>query len=101
MSREQQIPTERPDDLTSLRHHVASLEARVRRRGRLVAGLGTLLLGIGIAAAFGVIDVRQQLVSCRAKLVESRQAHSALVHDDGDARRPADEAQRTHRAIPL
>jgi len=101
MSPEQHIHADRPDDLASLRRHVASLEARVRRRGRLAAGLGTLLLGIGLATAFGVVDVRQQLVSCRAKLVESRQAHSALVRDDGDARRPADEAQRTHRAIPL
>src|SRR5262245_13061023 len=101
MAPEQQIPTDRPDDLTSLRRHVASLEARARWRGRLATGLGTLLLGIVIAAAFGAVDVRQQLVSCRAKLVESRQAHSALVRDDGDALRPADEAQRTHRAIPL
>ena len=99
MSHEPQTPADRPDDLRSLHRHVASLEARVRRRGRLVAGLGTLLLGLGVAAAFGVVDVRHQLVSCRAKLVESRQVHSALVHDDGD--RPADEAQRTHRATPL
>src|SRR5262245_64382246 len=48
MSHEPQTPADRPDDLRSLHRHVASLEARVRRRGRLVAGLGTLLLGLGV-----------------------------------------------------
>jgi hypothetical protein len=97
----QQLHTEHPDELTSLRQHLVSLEARVRWRGRVLVGLGTVLLGLGVAAAFGVVDVRQQLTSCRAKLVESRQVHSALVRDDAGARRPADEAQRTHLATAL
>jgi hypothetical protein len=97
----EQLHTEHPDELTSLRQHVVSLEARVRWRGRVLVGLGTVLLGLGVAAAFGVVDVRQQLTSCRAKLVESRQVHSALVRDDAGIRRPADEAQRTHLATAL
>jgi hypothetical protein len=68
-----------------LRQQVASLEACARLRGRVLGVLGGVLLALGVAAALGVVDVRQQLVSCRAKLVESRQAHSALVHGDAGA----------------
>jgi hypothetical protein len=87
-------PCDAPDELTTLRQHVVSLETRVRRRGRVLAVLGAVLAALGIAAGFGVFDVQQQLASCRAKLVESRQAHSALVRGDAEASRPADEGSR-------
>ncbi len=68
-----------PDQLSSLQREVARLDALARRRGRTLAVTGGALLALGVAAAFGVVEVRRQLTSCRAKLVESRQSQSALA----------------------
>jgi hypothetical protein len=68
-----------PDQLSSLQSEVARLDALARRRGRTLAVTGGALLALGLAAAFGVVEVRRQLTSCRAKLVESRQSQSALA----------------------
>lgn len=78
-------PSDGPDELASLRQQVAHLEALSRRRGRMLAVGGGTLLALGLAAASGVVDVRQQLASCRAKLVESRQSLSALARRDAGA----------------
>jgi hypothetical protein len=43
------------------------------------------MLALGVAVVFARLDGSRQLESCRAKLVESRQAHSALASADGDA----------------
>ncbi len=71
-------------DLSALRDEITRLTLRARRRGRLLGVLAGTLLALVAAAGSGVVDIRQQLASCRAKLVESRQAHSALVHGDAD-----------------
>jgi hypothetical protein len=74
-----------PDELSSLRQQVARLDTLARRRGRLLAVGGGTLLALGLATASGVVDFRQQLASCRAKLVESRQSLSALARRDAGA----------------
>jgi membrane-associated PAP2 superfamily phosphatase len=73
-----------PPELAFLQNEVARLEALAHRRGRalLVAGA---MLALGVVVGFGEVHVRQQLVSCRARLVESRQALSALARAPRDA----------------
>jgi len=75
-------------EISFLQTEVARLEKLARRRGRALALTGGAVIALGITVAFGAGDVRHQLRSCRAKLVESRQALSALArgpHDDNVA----------------
>jgi hypothetical protein len=68
-----------PTELGSLRQRVALLESRVRWRGRMLGITTGALLALGVISALGGIDVRRQLASCRARLVESGQSHTALA----------------------
>src|SRR4029450_7299738 len=84
------------NELSFLQGEVARLETLARRRGRALAPAGGARLALGMAFPCGAIDVRHQLLSCRSKLVESRQALSALA-----ARRDASIAPpSSNRAIP-
>jgi hypothetical protein len=74
-----------PNELAFLRREVARLEALARRRGRALGAAGGAMLALGMAIVFGAVDVRHRLLSCRAKLVESRQGLSALARADRDA----------------
>src|SRR5262245_60208209 len=74
-----------PDELAVLRRHVARLETVARWRGRALAITTGIMLALGGAAVVARVDGSKQLESCRAKLVESRQAHSALASAGGDA----------------
>ena len=80
-----QVPPPIPTTQLALHARVARLEALARRRGRALAVTAVALLALGVAAAFGVVGVHRQLASCRARLVESRQGHSALARAGGDA----------------
>ena len=75
----------------SLLHgEVARLDALAERRLRLLRVFGVAggaLLVVGICVGAGVTQLRQQLSSCRARLVESRQESSALAAAEGSARR--------------
>src|SRR5262245_41871581 len=73
-----------PDELTILRGRVARLETLARWRGRVLAVAAGTMLALGVATVVARVDGSRQLESCRAKLVESRQAHSALASADGD-----------------
>jgi 3D (Asp-Asp-Asp) domain-containing protein len=72
-------------ELVSLRQRVALLEVGIRRRGCMLGIIGGALLALGLVSAFGGVDARRQLASCRARLVESGQSHTALVHGDAGA----------------
>jgi hypothetical protein len=79
-------------ELSSLHDRVARLDALARRRGRqirllLVAG-GTLL-ALGVCFGTGFSQLREQLSSCHARLIESRQENSALAATDGIMHRAA------------
>lgn len=95
--------TRSPDhtDLSSLQRRVAHLEGVARVRGRALAIASAALIGLGTMAILGA-DARHQLTSCQEKLVESRQAHSALARADGDgAFAPASAPYRPAPAAPL
>jgi len=70
-----------------MRDELARLQAIVRRRRHALGAVGVALLALGACAGVGVTRLWQQLGSCRAKLVESRQELSALARADGDTRR--------------
>jgi hypothetical protein len=71
-----------PTELGSLRQRVALLESRVRWRGRMLGITAGALLALGTISALGGVDARRQLASCRARLVESGQSHTALAGVD-------------------
>jgi 3D (Asp-Asp-Asp) domain-containing protein len=78
---------------SSLHAQVARLEALARRRTRqlrivLATGGALLVLGVCFGVA-GLTQLRQQLSSCRARLLESRQESSAIAAADGGTRRVA------------
>jgi len=84
------------NDLSSIRDELARLRALVRWRRQVLGVVGVGLLALGACAGVGVTRLWQQLGSCRAKLVESRQELSALAGADVDSRRasleqPSDE----------
>src|SRR4030095_17106665 len=58
-------------ELVSLRQRVALLEVGIRRRGCMLGITGGALLALGLVSAFGGVDARRQLASCRARVVES------------------------------
>jgi len=67
------------NELSHLQNEVAHLKALANRRGRALVLAGGTILALGMAVVFGAVDVRHELRSCRAKLVESRQGLSALA----------------------
>jgi 3D (Asp-Asp-Asp) domain-containing protein len=82
-----------PSSSLSLHDQVARLEALARRRTRqlrilLATGGALLVLGVCFGVA-GLTQLRQQLSSCRASLLESRQESSAIAAGDGGTRRAA------------
>jgi hypothetical protein len=76
-------------ELSALRDQVARLDALARRRGRQLHALlvaGASLLALGVCFGTGFTQVRHQLSSCRARLLESRQESSAVASTDGGTR---------------
>jgi len=81
-------PHDLPRDSNELAHlqgEVVRLEALANRRGWALALAGGAILALGMAVALGAVDVRHELLSCRAKLVESREGLSALARAHRDA----------------
>jgi hypothetical protein len=79
-------------ELSSLHDQVARLDALARRRGRQLRALlaiGTALLALDIGFGTGFAGLQQQLTSCRARLVESRQESSAIAGAGGSTRHAA------------
>ena len=69
-------------DLFSLHDRVARLDALARRRGRQVRALlvaGGALLALGVCVGTGFSQLRQQLSSCHARLIEYHHESSALA----------------------
>jgi 3D (Asp-Asp-Asp) domain-containing protein len=94
---------------SSLHDQVARLEALARRRTRqlrilLAIGGALLVLGVCFGAA-GLTQLRQQLSSCRARLLESRQESSAIAAADDGMRRaatsPPDDAWSEHFVVTM
>jgi hypothetical protein len=76
-------------ELSALRDQVARLDALARRRGRQLHALlvaGASLLALGVCFGTGFTQIRHQLSSCRARLLESRQESSAVASTDGGTR---------------
>ena len=68
---------------------MARLDALARRRGRQLHALlvaGASLLALGVCFGTGFTQLRHQLSSCRARLLESRQESSAVASTDGGTR---------------
>ena len=76
-----------------LHDQIARLAALARRRTRqlriLLAISGALLVLCACFGIAGLTQLRQQLSSCRARLLESRQESSAIAAADGTMRRAA------------
>jgi hypothetical protein len=76
-------------ELSALRDQVAQLDALARRRGRQLHALlvaGASLLALGVCFGTGFTQLRHQLTSCRARLLESHQESSAVASTDGGMR---------------
>ncbi len=71
--------------LSALEAEVVRLRAAARWRGRALAAVGAGLLALGMGAGAGLVDVGERLASCRANLMQSRQAHIALASAPDDA----------------
>jgi hypothetical protein len=97
-------PTDDRSELSSLHFRVDHLERVARIRGRALAVASLALLGLATVAVLGA-DTQRQLMSCREKLVESRQSKSALARageETGrDARMAPVAAPRPVAATPL
>jgi 3D (Asp-Asp-Asp) domain-containing protein len=76
-------------ELSALHDQVARLDALARRRGRQLHALlvaGASLLALGVCFGTGFTQLRGQLSSCRARLLESRQESSAVATTEGETR---------------
>lgn len=89
---------------SSLRDEIARLDTLARRRLRLVRVLSVAsaaMLALGVCVGAGLTQVRHQLSSCRARLIESRQESSAIAAADSAGRRVVTAATGTTADTPL